>query len=216
MKLNRSTMYRSTIGTLAATALAVGLGSAAWAGDASHDQAEAPEAKAEQAQQAWQGELKDAWIDGKIEASYSLSTYLNPFAIDTRVHQGEVTLTGTVESEIDRDLAEEIAIGIEGVTKVNNELEVAGDMDRQNAAERLANDFGDRFNDATVTARVKFALLANDSTEGLAINVDTENGTVFLNGEVKSDQEAELAERVAANAEGVAKVENRLTIAGQS
>lgn len=216
MKLNRNTMYRSTIGTLAAAALATGLGSAAWAGDASHDQANEPKAKAEQTQQAWQGEMKDAWIDGKIEASYSLSTYLNPFAIDTRVQKGEVTLTGTVESEIDRDLAEEIAIGIEGVTKVHNELEVTEGMDRQNAAEEMASDFGQRFNDATLTARVKFALLANDSTEGLSINVDTKDGKVILNGQVDSEQEADLAERIAANAEGVADVENRLTVAGQS
>jgi len=213
MKLTMKTMYRSSITALTAAALAAGMSTVAIAGGESHENANANK---EQHQQAWQGELKDAWIDGKIEASYSLSTYLNPFAIDTRVQKGEVTLSGTVESEIDRDLAEEIAMGIEGVTKVHNELEVAEDMDRQNAAEQMANDFGKRFNDATLTARVKFALLANDSTEGLSINVDTENGTVFLNGEVKSEQEAELAERIATNAEGVADVQNRLTISGQS
>jgi hyperosmotically inducible periplasmic protein len=214
MKLNMKTMYRSSITAIAATALAAGMSTAAIAGD---DKAnENANANSAHYQQDWQGEMKDAWIDGKIEASYSLSTYLNPFTIDTRVQKGEVTLSGTVESEIDKDLAEEIAMGIEGVTKVNNELEVAEEMDRENAAERMANNFGDRFNDATLTARVKFALLANDSTEGLSINVDTENGTVFLNGEVKSEQEAELAERIAANAEGVASVENRLTVSGQS
>lgn len=226
MKLNLNTMYRSSISAIAATALAAGMSTAAIAGDTGHAKADEmananakanANANAAVHGQSWQGELKDAWIDGKIEASYSLSTYLNPFAIDTHVKKGEVTLSGTVESEIDKDLAEEIALGIEGVTKVNNELEIAEDMDRENAAERMANNFGDRFNDATLTARVKFALLANDSTEGLSINVDTENGTVFLNGEVDSEQEAELAERIAANAEGVASVENRLTVsAGQS
>lgn len=215
MNKTMKTMYRTTTAAIAATALAAGLSTAAIAGNEGHEKS-GEMANANATRQDWQGEMKDAWIDGKIEASYSLSSYLNPFAIDTHVKQGEVTLSGTVESEIDRDLAEEIALGIEGVSKVHNDLQVADETDRPNAAEKMASDFGDRFNDATLTARVKFALLANDSTEGLSIDVDTENGKVFLKGEVKSAQESELAERIASNAEGVSTVENRLTVAGQS
>jgi osmotically-inducible protein OsmY len=63
---------------------------------------------------------------------------------------------------------------------------------------------------------VKLALLANQSTEGLKINVDTLNGTVSLQGAVGSAQEKELAERIAKNTEGVSRVENHLKVAGHS
>ncbi len=165
----------------------------------------------------WEGEMKDAWLDGKIETSYTLNRYLNPFEIDTDVENGVVMLSGTVESEIDRDLAEEIARGTDGVREVKNELLVAereGDWERESAS--AVDAFEQNFTDATTTARVKFALLANDSTEGLSIDVDTDGGVVTLSGEVESDQAMELAERIASNAEGVQSVENRLQVASSS
>ncbi|MDX1459872.1 MAG: BON domain-containing protein [Xanthomonadales bacterium] len=204
MKLKRNNLYRTITAAIATTALTAGLATAAVAGEGAHQS------------NGWQGELRDAWIDGKIEASFSLSQYLNPFDIDTRVDKGTVRLTGVVDSQIDKDLAEEIALGIDGVTEVHNELTVVEPEQTENAMAETADKFSGKFNDATTTARVKFALLANDSTEGLRVNVDTENGTVILKGSVESEQERELAERIAMNAEGVVSVENRLTVEKQS
>lgn len=170
-------------------------------------------------EQSWQGEARDAWIDGKIEASYALNRYLNPFAIDTRVDAGVVRLTGTVESQIDKDLAGEIAMGVDGVTEVRNDLVVepeARSKSPMTPMKHAAQDFGARVTDATTTARVKFALLASESTDGLDIDVDTKNGTVSLAGSVASKQESELAERIARNTEGVTEVENRLKVSNQS
>lgn len=166
----------------------------------------------------WTGEMKDAWLDGKIETSYTLNRYLNPFEINTDVEKGVVMLTGTVGSEIDKELAEEIAQGTEGVDEVVNELTVepADDSNMKRQAMAAMDSFEQRFNDATTTARVKFALLANDKTEGLQIDVDTKGGVVTLDGEVDNDQVMELAERIAENAEGVASVKNELRIAGAS
>ena len=219
MNMKRNRIYRSTMTAIAATALAAGMSLPAMAGDDTRDA------------RTWEGKAHDAWVDGKIEASYTLNRYLNPFEIDTDVREGVVYLTGDVESQVEKDLAEEIALGIEGVTDVRNELmvrpeiedEVAQtpDFDEEDAMDIEIEAAGDddfigHFDDATTTARVKFALLANDSTEGLRIDVDTENGMVYLNGEVDSAQERELAERIAANTEGVTRVENRLKVAAQS
>lgn len=216
MTIKRNRIYRSTIAAIAASALAL----PALAGDMKNHEA-----------QTWEGQAYDAWVDGKIEASYTLNRYLNPFEIDTDVENGVVYLRGEVESQVEKDLAEEIALGIVGVNEVRNELAVQPDMEDE-VADRPDfgdddgmdlelhaagdDDFSGHFDDATTTARVKFALLANDSTDGLKIDVDTEAGKVFLKGEVDSEQERQLAERVAMNTEGVADVENRLTVAGQS
>lgn len=198
-------LKRHTVQAVSALALSAALSTAALAGD---DSSKADE---------WQGKAHDAWIDGKIETSYTLSRYLNPFVIDTQVKNGVVTLSGDVESEIDKELAGEIAKGTDGVTKVHNELRVAAgsrDANRQQAGN--ARDFGDFVDDATLTARVKYALIANDSTEGLAIDVDTMNREVTLSGEVDSDQQKQLAERIAGNVDGVAEVKSELKVAGQS
>jgi len=89
------------------------------------------------------------------------------------------------------------------VTEVHNELQVAAgsrEASRQQAGDD--RDFGDFVDNATLKARVKYALIANDSTEGFAIDVDTMNRKVPLTGEVESDQQKQLAERIAGNVDG--------------
>lgn len=128
-----------------------------------------------------------------------------------------VTLSGEVDSKIDKELAEEIAEGTEGVTKVHNKLRVvAGTRDANQRQSGSARDFGEFVDDATITARVKYALIANDSTGGLSIDVDTMDGEVTLSGEVGSDQEKQLAERIAGNVDGVEDVKSELKVSGQS
>ncbi|MEW6167166.1 MAG: BON domain-containing protein [Pseudomonadota bacterium] len=160
--------------------------------------------------------VEDAWIDGSIETAFLFNTHLNNFKIDTDVNNGVVTLRGTVESDIDRDLAEEIAKGVEGVARVDNQLVVGTvepeDRDRAQAQSR---DFRQWAEDATTTAEVKAKLLANDNTEGLAIDVDTRSSVVTLSGEVKSREEAQLAEQIADNVDGVVEVQNELRVASK-
>jgi osmotically-inducible protein OsmY len=106
------------------------------------------------------GTAKDAWITGKIETVFLLNSHLNGFKIDTDVTDGAVHLVGKVESDIDRDLAGELAKGVEGVVSVDNDLTVDGKarMAESSGSER---PFGVWVDDATTTAVVKSKLLAN-------------------------------------------------------
>lgn len=169
----------------------------------------------------YSGELHDAWLDGKIETAFALSRHLNPFRIDTQVENGMVSLTGTVESEIDRDLAGEIAMSVEGVREVDNKLQVGEGEDREfaeaddmegNETEEASNDFMRAVNDATITATVKSKLLANDNVKGLEIDVDTDDNVVTLSGTVESAEIRDLAEALAQNTENVERVENNLEV----
>jgi osmotically-inducible protein OsmY len=140
---------------------------------------------------------------------------LNPFAINTDVENGVVHLHGMVASDIDSDLAGEIAKGVEGVTEVNNDLEIdaakaTAARDQRPPGER---DFGTWVDDATTTAVVKSKLLGNPNTEGLKIDVDTNDDVVTLSGRVGSDKESQLAEEIAKNAGDVESVQNNLTVA---
>lgn len=158
--------------------------------------------------------IKDAWLHGKLETALLFNEHLNSFAINTDVRSGVAYLSGSVESDIDRDLAGEIAKSIEGVTEVKNELRI--DKDKASAAREDESMNGDKFKDkvrdATLTAKVKTQLLVNGNTGGLSIDVDTKHSIVTLSGEVDSSQESELAERIAANTEGTRSVVNNLTV----
>ncbi len=161
--------------------------------------------------------LKDVWLDARIESAYLFNSSLNNFDIDTVVENGNVQLKGTVKSDIDRNLAEEIAKSLDGVTSVDNELVVKEDLnpetDNANAEDRK---FGQMVTDATITAKVKTKLLANANISGTDINVDTENNVVMLTGQVESKVVKQLAEYIAKNTSGVQSVNSHLTVVESS
>ena len=164
---------------------------------------------------SFEGAARDAWLLGKVEMAFTLNEHLNPFAIDTDVESGIVTLRGTVESDIDRDLAGEIAEGVEGVASVNNELIVdtettTGANDEHTAQIEQADS--NWFTDATLTASVKSRLLANGNVDALAIDVDTAGSVVTLSGRVSSEEEKDLAGQVAENTSDVDEVRNMLVV----
>lgn len=158
----------------------------------------------------WEGEARDAWIDGKLEGSYLLNTELNNFKIDTAVNSGVVTLTGTVASDVHKDLAEEIAVNLDGVTSVNNMLTVGESDYRLDDAGR---NFTTAFYDMTTTARLKSNFAMNSELKAMDINIDTKDGVVTLQGEVESDAAKRLAEEIAAGYDHVERVDNRLVVA---
>lgn len=69
--------------------------------------------------------------------------------------------------------------------------------------------------DAAITASVKTRLLADERTKGFDINVDTYNGVVTLTGGADSMADKMAATEVAANADNVVRIENKLTVAGE-
>ncbi len=71
---------------------------------------------------------------------------------------------------------------------------------------------GEHVDDATITSRVKYALLNEVADDALAINVEVSKGVVQLSGWVSSDTAKSEAGRVAKAAEGVVAVSNRLLV----
>lgn len=77
-------------------------------------------------------------------------------------------------------------------------------------ASNAASNAGQAIDDATVTTKVKAALLADETVKGLNINVDTKDGVVTLKGNTDTAQKTR-AEEIAKTVEGVKSVENQLT-----
>ncbi|HEX7035701.1 MAG TPA: BON domain-containing protein [Pseudomonadales bacterium] len=156
--------------------------------------------------------IRDAWLDGRLETAYALNPELSAFDIHADVTDGVVRLSGSVGSEIARDLAVEIAEGMEGVSRVEHRLTIsppvvaAGDDARRSLLQRI--------DDLTASARVKSNLAANGNTKGLTINVATHDAVVTLTGAVTSRKEKMLAELIARNTPGIHGVRNELAIRG--
>jgi hyperosmotically inducible protein len=159
--------------------------------------------------ETWEGDAKDAWIDGKLEGSYLLNSELDGFKIGTEVEGGKVMLTGHVPSDAHKQLAEEIAKNLDGVTAVQNDLVVAEDGDDYDENDR---NFSARFYDMTTTVGLKSNFAVNDSLEAHEINIDTKDGVVTLEGEVETKAEAMLAEEIASSYDHVTSVQNNLRV----
>jgi hyperosmotically inducible protein len=74
--------------------------------------------------------------------------------------------------------------------------------------ERIAGYVGD----ATLTAKVKTALVRAPDLSAMDVNVETSNGRVLLSGFVESDEQRKKALQVASSVDGVKEVKDGMTI----
>ncbi|HET6655913.1 MAG TPA: BON domain-containing protein [Gammaproteobacteria bacterium] len=82
----------------------------------------------------------------------------------------------------------------------------------QNQAGQMVDQAQTATSDTAITAAVKSKLLANSSTSGMDIHVETNHGVVTLSGTVTTDAEKSLAERIARNTNGVTDVTNNIEV----
>ena len=157
-------------------------------------------------------EVREAYLVGKLNSAYALRPELNPLDIRVGVDGDTVLLQGRVDSAVEKDLAAEIAKGMTEVSQVRNELRVAPGDPRGGDEASADAGFAQAVSDAATTAQVKTRLLASDSTEGMAIDVDTQRSVVTLSGAVDSPAQSEMAETIARKTDGVIRVVNALQI----
>lgn len=150
----------------------------------------------------------ELWTEARLLTAYSLNEHLNPFDIGVDVEGDTVTVSGTVDTPVARDLAVLLARDLSGVDKVVDRLQVAP----AGQTERTVNPFYRTVTEANTTARVKLQLLWREPVYGLLVDVTTSGDKVILSGEVRSAEDKALAERIARRTEGVAAVENRLIV----
>lgn len=86
-------------------------------------------------------------------------------------------------------------------------------------AYRVATDergVGQMWADATITTKVKTALIQDPHVDAMKIDVDTLERNVTLTGLVGSDREAEQAVRIAGTIAGVKSVKNNMRVGSKS
>lgn len=155
-------------------------------------------------------EVTEARQETQIWTTYALSPYLRANDLKVSVHDGKATLTGNVEESVNKELAEQIARGVNGIKNVDNQIVIQADYTPPARSAGLS--YGEVIDDASVTSAVKSKLAWSNNADGLATNVDTKRGKVTLTGTADSAANKELAGRLAANTRGVASVDNKLVV----
>lgn len=152
-----------------------------------------------------------SFTEGKAESLLFFNKHLNGYDLDVEIKDAVATLKGVVSQEIEKDLAQELVLGIQGIDQVKNRIQVMAKT-QKNTAGSAANSLGVKVKDAAITARIKTKLLANSNVSGMKVNVDTSQRLVTLRGEAQSLIQRDLIEQIAANTDGVKRVLNQIEI----
>ncbi len=152
--------------------------------------------------------VEDSTITARIEALYLLDQHLNPLNINTTTRDGNVMISGSVNDQVQRELAEDLALGVLGVRFVDNQLVVISTV----IGEKEQRSWSQRVQDRAVTAAVRGRMLGSGEFKGLKIGITTVNNVVTLFGVVPTDAHVESMIAIASNSKGVEDVVNQLTI----
>jgi len=71
-------------------------------------------------------QLSDEWRENRIRSAIFLNRHLSVFDLDVEVDDGVCILSGTVDSEPQKQLAEQTAANIIGIDRVMNDIQVTG------------------------------------------------------------------------------------------
>ncbi|MEX0899374.1 MAG: BON domain-containing protein [Gammaproteobacteria bacterium] len=204
------TIYTRSAAAASCLVLATALAGNAFAGD---DDKRDKRHKGDEARVSVETDSKvsAARKESQISTTFALNRQLRSSDIDVKVEENTATLSGTVSDEVHKDLAESLAMNADGIDEVDNQIEV----DEEYTAEVRADgdrSFGDRVDDAVLTASVKGKLLWSRDAEALNTNVTTEAGVVTLSGVATTEEAKQSAEELASNTDGVRSVVNEIEV----
>ena len=199
-------MKKHTLNALSLSLALAFAGVAAAEDDKPGEGANEPQPKAEPT-------VDDARREAQIWTSFAFNPHLKASDISVEVRGDRAYLTGTVDEATDKNLAGQIAQGVDGIATVENKLVVDENWTpKARDPNDTDRDFATTVEDATITASVKSKLLWNDHTDGLEIDVDTVGGRVTLTGTADTAEAKQIATRLARNTDGVVGVDNKLTL----
>ncbi|THA07476.1 division/outer membrane stress-associated lipid-binding lipoprotein [Rodentibacter pneumotropicus] len=140
-------------------------------------------------------QVDDETLEFKVENALDKDEQIKSEArVNAVSYSARVLLIGQVPSENTKETATGLAKGVDGVVDVYNELRVNPKI-----------TIGQISKDSWITTQVKSKMLVDDRVKSTDVKVITENGEVFLLGNVTQAQ-ADAAAEIASKIGGVQKV----------
>ncbi len=155
-------------------------------------------------------DVSNARMETQIWTTYALSPYLRASDIKVAVVNGKATLTGKADEDVNKELAEEIALGVNGIKDVDNQIVVQADY--KPTTSETDRRYGEVIDDATITAAVKSKLAWSKYTDSTTTKVETRAGKVTLSGTTHSADAKKQAGDLALSTRGVTAVDNKLMV----
>jgi osmotically-inducible protein OsmY len=153
-------------------------------------------------------DVEDSTVTARIETLYLLNQHLNPLNINTTTRNGNVVITGTVGDDVQKELAEDLALSVKGVSFVDNQLTVINTV----VGVKEKRTWRQRIEDRSVSAAVKTRLLYHGQFKGLKVGMSTINNIVTLYGVVPTDAHRLKIAEIAQETKGVQNVVNDLQV----
>ncbi|MFB3902762.1 MAG: BON domain-containing protein [Acidobacteriota bacterium] len=143
--------------------------------------------------------VSDLELRTRLKDLYEKEQTLKDDEIKTDVRDGIVRLEGEVDSPAEKQTAESRAWRMGDVKRVDNNLRVRGGVEGEQPRDELAR-------------RVEFELYSSRAFDLEPIQIRSDQGIVILQGQVRSDAEKLLAEKLAKEVDGVKGVRNNLSV----
>ncbi len=147
-------------------------------------------------------QVDDTVITSGVKSALMSDDLVKSFDLQVETRKGTVQLSGFVDSQAQIDQAVALTRAVAGVTDVENGVTLKGGD----------STVGTKIDDASVTGRVKTALLADPGIKSFDISVVTFKGEVQLTGFVNNEEQIEQAGKLARAAEGATGLKNELMV----
>jgi hyperosmotically inducible periplasmic protein len=144
--------------------------------------------------------LSDSAVSARVKTALIEDGLVKGRQIDVDTQEGQVILSGVVESGLQENRALEIARGVKGVLSVKNNLQVGSRTVRQIIDDKMIGN------------RIKSDLINEDGVRSLNIDVDVYKGVVTLTGEVNDPDIKTRIIAIAQEVEGTVSVVDNLTV----
>jgi len=162
-----------------------------------------PEESPASAQGSSVGEVIDnTVVTARIKSALMANPKINSYDFKVETRNGEVLLSGFVDTQEQLNLAMETVHAVEGVGSIQNNVILKG----------ASATVGNKVDDAVITTRVKAALLADPDIHSLDIRVVTRIDEVQLSGFVDNQAQIDRALALAQAVPGVRHVANEMAI----
>jgi hyperosmotically inducible protein len=146
--------------------------------------------------------IDDTVLSTRIKSALMANPQINSYDFKLATRNGDVLLSGFVDSQAQINLAMDTVRAVDGVKSVQNNMTI----------KTGSPTVGNKVDDGITTARVKAALLADTGIRSLDIRVVTRVGTVQLSGFVNNQAQMDHATQLAAGVQGVLEVSNEMQI----
>lgn len=150
--------------------------------------------------------VEDASLSADVRLALIDKLGFDALGVTVDTSGGNVYMTGRVEKRATQELAEEVALSVPGVTKVDNRLALKPNDRAETVVEQAVASSELEVGDAALELRVGKNLLGEIGRHALRLEVESTDGVVSVRGRVPDRERKDLALRAAQGTPSVKKV----------